>query len=97
MMDLSELYGWLDHREKSTTLIEEAMSLSAKVADVESSILSIDIHYSLACTYKVDGRYDDSKRIFEKLLYLAEDRLPSNDRRLLFALDGLGVALFFSE
>jgi len=91
MMDLSELYSWLPQKDsQSATLLEDVLQVAGKFTDREGKELAIAVHQSLADLYKRNGKYEDAQKILEKLLYLAEERLPADDVRIMFALDSLG-------
>lgn len=91
LMNLSEVYSWLQgERPKTAALMQEALQLSSRVTALEDKPLVVDVHQGLANVYKIEGKYEDAKKILEKLMYLIEECPTPQVGRMMFALDSLG-------
>lgn len=91
LLDLAEVYSWLpDYQKQVPTVLQAALQVSSQHSTPEAQDLAIATHQALADQYKRNGKYEDAQKLLEKLLYLAQDRKPLNDPKLMFAWDSLG-------
>lgn len=93
LLDLAEVYSWLpSHQKHVPTVLEEALRISSQLSSPEAQDLAVAAHQALADEHKRNGKYEDAQKLLDKLLYLAHDRIPPNDPKMMFALDSLGWA-----
>jgi tetratricopeptide (TPR) repeat protein len=91
ILDLTEVYSWLPkYQEQTLSLLQAALQISSQLSSPKAQNLAVAAHQALADEYKRDGKYEDAQKLLEKLLHLANDTIPPNDPKIMFALDSLG-------